>query len=245
MKIHILLIFVYFVDQFDKKPNYSTMKEKSLTALAINCSKSKILSKNQIENFEKENLIINYGTLPEEWLGIPLKIEDRTIGIMVTQSYSDLFFTEEDVDFLEYVSEQIAISIKRKKYEEEIFNSNQSYFKLFNESPTAYIDLSYIKLIRYLEQNQIEFDAASLEDELFNNSNKFKKLFELIEINQINKQLLELFCVKNKKELLENFSNSTNLKSILKVINNIIKNTNLEDVCEFYDFQNNQKYLSV
>ncbi len=55
------------------------------------------------------------------WLRVPLKIEDRIIGAMVVQSYTDPhLYTKKDIKLMEFVSEQIATAIQRKQMEEEM-----------------------------------------------------------------------------------------------------------------------------
>jgi len=55
------------------------------------------------------------------WLGVPLKIEDKIIGAMAVQSYTNPnLYTEKDIKLMEFVSEQIATAIQRKQMEEEM-----------------------------------------------------------------------------------------------------------------------------
>ena len=55
------------------------------------------------------------------WLGVPLKVENRAIGAMAVQSYTDPnLYTEKDVKLMEFVSEQVATAIERKQMEEEL-----------------------------------------------------------------------------------------------------------------------------
>jgi diguanylate cyclase (GGDEF)-like protein len=56
-----------------------------------------------------------------DWLGVPLKVEGRMIGVMAVQSYNQgIHFKQEDMDLLEFVSTQVAQVIERKRLEEEI-----------------------------------------------------------------------------------------------------------------------------
>ena len=61
-----------------------------------------------------------YRTLPEAYVGIPLKVKKEVIGIMVLQDYNDPdAFGEGDIRLLESISVQIAVAIDRKRYERE------------------------------------------------------------------------------------------------------------------------------
>ncbi|NQV03609.1 MAG: response regulator, partial [Bacteroidia bacterium] len=55
------------------------------------------------------------------WLGVPLKSDGEPIGVLVIQSYSDRHaFDASDLEMLEFVCQQISISIERKLAEQEI-----------------------------------------------------------------------------------------------------------------------------
>jgi diguanylate cyclase (GGDEF)-like protein len=55
------------------------------------------------------------------WLGVPLKVEDRVIGAMAVQSYTNPnLYHEEDIKIVEFVSNQVATAIERKRMEEEL-----------------------------------------------------------------------------------------------------------------------------
>ncbi|MCX6036017.1 MAG: sensor domain-containing diguanylate cyclase, partial [Chloroflexi bacterium] len=63
------------------------------------------------------------GTVGVDWMGAPLKVEERLIGVMAVQSYTEeIHFDQEDLNLLEFVSTQVAQAIERKRMEEEIRN---------------------------------------------------------------------------------------------------------------------------
>src|SRR5208282_414286 len=58
------------------------------------------------------------------WLGVPLRIEGKTIGVMAVQHYTDpAAYGENELQVLEYVSSQVARAIARKRAEEELQES--------------------------------------------------------------------------------------------------------------------------
>lgn len=68
-------------------------------------------------NFISHDVITNKQT----WLGVPLKIENRIIGSMVLQSYTDPdIYSEKDIKLMEFVSQQVATAIERKQIEEKL-----------------------------------------------------------------------------------------------------------------------------
>ena len=55
------------------------------------------------------------------WLGVPLKVKNNVIGAMAVQSYSDPnLYNKKDIKLMEFVSEQVATAIERKRMEEEL-----------------------------------------------------------------------------------------------------------------------------
>ena len=107
--------FPYFVDEKDKKPRPYQMK-KGLTEYVINSGESLLLNEQIYKNLIKTNNIEPIGTASYNWLGVPLKLlNGKTIGMICVQNYSnDYVFKEEDMKILQYVSDQIAMAIKRK-----------------------------------------------------------------------------------------------------------------------------------
>jgi len=74
-----------------------------------------------INNLEESGEIELIGKLSRIWLGVPLKVEGKVIGVLVVQSYDDEdAYKQSDLELLEFVSDQISVSIGRKKAEEDI-----------------------------------------------------------------------------------------------------------------------------
>ena len=107
--------FPYFKDENDKKPIAYNMK-KGLTEYVINSGQSLLLNKEIYENLILSKNIEPIGTPCYNWLGVPLKLlNGKTIGMICVQNYEyDYLFKEEDKKILQYVSDQIAMAIKRK-----------------------------------------------------------------------------------------------------------------------------------
>ncbi|WP_163812115.1 response regulator [Pseudodesulfovibrio sp. JC047] len=61
------------------------------------------------------------GSQAQAWLGAPLKIKGEVVGVMAVQSYTNPYqFSRRDVDMLTSVSEQIALAIERKGFEQDL-----------------------------------------------------------------------------------------------------------------------------
>jgi len=94
---------------------------KTLTAYVIKTGEPLLASKQLMDKLTREGKIEVIGSRSEIWLGVPLKIEDKVIGVIAVQSYdTPNLYKEEDIKILTFVSEEIAIAIKRTQSEELI-----------------------------------------------------------------------------------------------------------------------------
>lgn len=115
-----LLSFPYFVDQYDqpippKKPG------RGLTEYVLRTGKPLLAPPEVFDQLLQQGEVELVGTNSVDWLGVPLKVKDHVIGVMVTQSYTEgIRFSQEDADLLGFVSTQAAQAIERKRAEEKI-----------------------------------------------------------------------------------------------------------------------------
>lgn len=106
----------YFADEFDKFE--SVPLDKTLASLVIRSKESCLLKRSEIEEFIRKGEINLYGTMAEAWLGVPLIIDGKLIGMMAVQSYiSENAYNLKDIKFLEFLSTQLAVLIERKDNE--------------------------------------------------------------------------------------------------------------------------------
>jgi diguanylate cyclase (GGDEF)-like protein/PAS domain S-box-containing protein len=115
-----LLSFPYFIDPYDVRPSEPTPNE-GLTGYVIRSQRSLLVTSAMIDQLVQQGELELIGRKGEDWLGVPLKIEDRIIGVMATQSYVPEFhYKQKDMELLEFVSTQVAQAIERKRLEEEV-----------------------------------------------------------------------------------------------------------------------------
>jgi PAS domain S-box-containing protein len=94
---------------------------KSLTGYLLKSKKTLLLTKNEIIELSDKGLIELVGTLPEIWLGSPLRIGDKVIGAVVVQSYDDPYaYDEASQKIFGVIANQLSLYIQRKKAEEEV-----------------------------------------------------------------------------------------------------------------------------
>jgi len=125
------LKFVYFVDtednvDWDELTTFPVqMSEKSMTGYLLESGEMIHRNNSQILEMESQGLINLHGPAASDWLGVPLKYKDSTLGVLVIQSYNKAFmYQERDEKILQFVCRQIALVIKRKQSEQALFEIN-------------------------------------------------------------------------------------------------------------------------
>lgn len=110
------LQITYMVDEKDDFKRFPN--GKTLCNYVINQKKPTLLSLSQIKDLKDKNLIEIIGEPAKCWMAIPLFHNNEVYGLIGIQSYkSENAYSPEDLEILEFVSIQIAVSIKHKEIE--------------------------------------------------------------------------------------------------------------------------------
>jgi transcriptional regulator with GAF, ATPase, and Fis domain len=115
------LRFPYYQDEKEKGPEELIVDydvSDSLTGQVIIDRKPVLLNHEALLERESQRRLV--GSVPLVWLGTPLIADDKVIGVMAVQSYTNPhLFDEKDIEILASVSEQVALAIDRKRAEKE------------------------------------------------------------------------------------------------------------------------------
>jgi diguanylate cyclase (GGDEF)-like protein/PAS domain S-box-containing protein len=118
-----VLSFPYFVDLVDE-PFPPKPLGKGLTEYVLRTGRPLLASPAIFKELVASGQVEQIGSDSVDWLGVPLRGRDRTIGVLAVQSYSGkVRYTEEDRNLLVFVSSQIAQAIERKRSEEALRES--------------------------------------------------------------------------------------------------------------------------
>lgn len=110
--------------------------EKSMTAHLINSNKPILIYSEGIARLIQNNIIKQIGPMSKSWLGVPLRVNDETVGAIVVQNYdNENAFKESDIELLEYVSSHISLAVQRKKIHQETIISKQILRKVLDNIP--------------------------------------------------------------------------------------------------------------
>lgn len=119
------LVFPFYLDKVD--PRMTTRKSgKGRTEYVLRTGKSLLCTAERHREMQKRGEVELTGAPTAVWLGVPLRIEGKTIGVMAVQHCTDpAAYGENEQQVLEYVSSQVATAIARKRAEEELQESEK------------------------------------------------------------------------------------------------------------------------
>jgi PAS domain S-box-containing protein len=114
-----LLSFPYFVDEVDPAPQPRKLAN-GLTEYVLRSGTPLLASPVVLNLLVEQGKVNMVGTPAIDWAGVPLKVGNKTLGVLVVQSYhEDIRFGAEALSMLNFVSDNIALAIARKNDEEE------------------------------------------------------------------------------------------------------------------------------
>lgn len=165
----------FFVALYDEKSDTITLpymedeKDKiekvpisqTISAHVIKYNQSLLLKEKDMIKLQQEGKIGDVGSPCKVWLGVPLRDENKVVGLVAVQSYTDeKAYSEADLTLMEFVSGQIAISLKKKQIEERL-----KILSLSVEQSPALIVITDLKGdIEYVNPKFIEVTGYLFED---------------------------------------------------------------------------------
>jgi len=236
------LYFPYFVDTVDDdfSPLTDFDPKDSLTGLVVSTRESVLIKEKKLKELAEKKGV--WGPVPMVWMGVPLKIKDEIIGVIVVQSYTNPnLYNDQDLSILNSISDQVAVAIDKKRTEDELIKSEEKFRAAFKTSPHVitltrvedgvYVEINeaFTRLLGYPAEDVI--GSSSLELDIWSNSNDRDQLISglkktgLVENlqadfegkdGQIINGLMSarILDIENKKYLLAVTQDMTKLKEI-------------------------------
>jgi PAS domain S-box-containing protein len=100
-------------------------RSRSATGYVLRTGEPQHLSGERITELVERGEIDLLGDLADDWLGVPLQAEDRTVGALVVQSYTpEHHYTDQDKDLLAFVGQHVGAALSRARAIEETRQRN-------------------------------------------------------------------------------------------------------------------------
>ncbi|MBE3145191.1 MAG: diguanylate cyclase, partial [Planctomycetes bacterium] len=154
-----LISFPYYIDQYDEPPPAPTPIQ-GLTGYVIRSGRPLLTTREIFDRLVRQGEVDVVGTAGEDWMGAPLKVEGRMIGVMAVQSYSpEIHFDQDDLNLLEFVSTQVAQAIERKRMEQEILSLSltDELTGLYNRRGFSLLAEQELKLAHRIKRGMLLF----------------------------------------------------------------------------------------
>jgi len=117
------------------------------------------IGKPVLMDFQRYRKMLSYGyiepwdvmTNTHLWLAVPLKTDEKIIGVIALQSYDNArLYSERDIDLLEFVSQQVSSAIYRKFLEGKLKHLSQEYKDSNNDGKISVTN----KLIKFRDEEK-------------------------------------------------------------------------------------------
>jgi len=122
-----LLTFPYWSDQQDPRPA-PRGRRRSLEDYVIRTGRPLRDLPAVLRLLEERGEVDPAGSSSADWIGVPLQVGERTIGVLAVASRDPAVrYTEQEQAILEFVSSQVAMAIERKRAEEAVRHSEERF----------------------------------------------------------------------------------------------------------------------
>ncbi len=133
------LTFPYFVDE--KEPAPAPYKAgRGVTEYVLRTGAPLLASPEVLQDLMDRGEVDLVGVPGVDWLGVPLTVGGRTLGVLAVQSYGEsVRYSETDKAVLSLVSAQVALAIDRKRSEEARRHAEARFRTMFDEAPLGIV----------------------------------------------------------------------------------------------------------
>jgi PAS domain S-box-containing protein len=159
----------------------------SLTGYLIRTKKPLLLKREEIDQLQIDGEIQFLGERCQCWLGVPMIIENKVLGVLVLQSYDNPFeYDVSSVAMLEVIANQLVLYMKQKLSEEMIIMLS----KATEHSPVSFVITDPEGKIEYVNKKFAEVSGYQFDEVIglkpnilksgFHSDEFFKKLWDTI-----------------------------------------------------------------
>ncbi len=131
--------FPYHVDMFEVEDDWTQHQlRKSLTDYVRKTGKPLLVDESRHSSMMARGLVEMVGKSSEVWMGTPLLVDREVIGVVAVQSYDEsTTYSSQDLELLTYISDNIAIAMERKSFEQALVCSEERLRTLQSNLPVG------------------------------------------------------------------------------------------------------------
>ena len=218
----------------DEKDLFETFPAgKTLVNYVIQTGKPLLGTSDVVDELTQKGLIETIGTPSEIWLGVPLRIDNKIIGVISVQSYDNPdLFTEKELVLLTFVAEEISQVIKHiqanVQIRKDLSEKNTLLKEIYHRTQNNMQVISSMLKIKSRQSNN-EFVLETFKDivqKIQTMSLVHQKLYEAEDLSRINlKEYIEdlvRMMVRSSNFRPKNFSYNLELEDIFITIDSAI-----------------------
>jgi two-component system, cell cycle sensor histidine kinase and response regulator CckA len=153
-----LLTFPYYVDEVDPPPA-PRKPGRGITEYVLRTGRPLLVKP------ESQQDLDYIGTASVDWLGVPLKQADRTIGVLAVQTYTaGVRYEEHHKEMLQFVSTQVAAAIERTRAEQALRASEARLKAVLHSALDAHVAMDDVgRVTSWNQQAESMFGWAERE----------------------------------------------------------------------------------
>ncbi|MFH1159664.1 MAG: PAS domain S-box protein [bacterium] len=153
----------YHVDFKDKFASFPA--GKTMTGHVIQEKRPILATEQDMLKLVEDGVIEMIGAPSKVWMGVPLMVNNEVIGVLVVQNYSDpKSYTEEDLDLLTFVSNQVAGLIRRLRAEEKLLEERAYLDQLYQSSTEAIVMIDNHGIVKSINKEFTRLFGYTQED---------------------------------------------------------------------------------
>lgn len=101
--------------------------QSTLTFYALTSNMVCNYSKEMIDNLQRESLVELHSDTPQQWISIPLSVDDESLGAIIVQTFdTQTTYSDEDVELLVIISHVLSNALSAFNYQEQLYYANSS-----------------------------------------------------------------------------------------------------------------------
>jgi PAS domain S-box-containing protein len=169
------ITFPFYRDEIEPEPPGPMPPGKTLTGYVLRTGRSLLADPAVFKALCESGEVELVGANSVDWLGVPLQVAGRTIGVVVVQTYDDTRLDERDETLMAHVAREVARAIEHHQATSALRDSEHHHRLIFQGSPAGILHFDRDGRITSFNERLVEilgsdpdrldgFDLRAIED---------------------------------------------------------------------------------